>query len=127
MSKVRVYELAKKLNKQSKEILDVLAKLGIEGKTHTSSIEEDIAKKITDVLSPKPPIEKVAPEAGKKVAKMPAAKVPRGQTSAEEKGRRKKPEPAAVEGPSPAAEVKPVPVFRKAKMKLNCRIGSKRN
>ncbi|PKL51714.1 MAG: hypothetical protein CVV37_05075, partial [Nitrospira bacterium HGW-Nitrospira-1] len=55
MPKVRIYELAKKLNKHSKEILDELARIGIEGKTHTSGIEEDIAKRIEDAFSPKPP------------------------------------------------------------------------
>ena len=51
MSKVRIYELAKKLNKQNKEILDELLKLGIEGKTHSSSIEAEIAEKITKALT----------------------------------------------------------------------------
>ncbi len=51
MSKVRIYELAKKLNKQNKEILDELAKLGIEGKTHSSSIEAEIAEKIAKALT----------------------------------------------------------------------------
>ena len=51
MSKVRIYELAKKLNKHNKEILDELSKLGIEGKTHSSSIEAEIAEKITKALT----------------------------------------------------------------------------
>jgi translation initiation factor IF-2 len=120
MSKVRVYELAKKLNKQSKEILDVLAKLGIEGKTHTSSIEEDIAKKITDALSPQPLQEKAAPEAAPEAVKK-AVKMPAGKVSPEVKPLQKKkveaepekPEPvAAEEVPSPADEVKPVAVIQ---------------
>jgi len=76
MSKVRIYELAKKLNKQSKDILDELAKMGIAGKTHTSGIEEDIAKKIADAFSPQPPKEKIAPEIVKKVGETPVRKVP---------------------------------------------------
>lgn len=51
MSKVRIYELAKKLNRQNKEVLDELLKLGIEGKTHSSSIEADVAEKITKLLA----------------------------------------------------------------------------
>lgn len=51
MSKVRIYELAKKLKKHNKEILDELLNLGIEGKTHSSSIEADIAEKITQALT----------------------------------------------------------------------------
>lgn len=53
MSKVRIYELAKKLNKNNKEILDELVQYGIEGKTHTSSIDESIADKIAAALSAK--------------------------------------------------------------------------
>ncbi len=116
MSKVRVYELAKKLNKQSKEILDVLAKLGIEGKTHTSSIEEDMAKKITDSFSPQPLPEKVAPEAEKKAAKMPVGKVPTEVKPLQKKkveAEPERPEPVAKEEiPSPAEEAKPVPVIQ---------------
>ncbi len=51
MSKVRIYELAKKLKKHNKEILDELLNLGIEGKTHSSSIEADVAEKITQALT----------------------------------------------------------------------------
>jgi translation initiation factor IF-2 len=114
MPKVRIYELAKKLNKQSKEILDELARIGIEGKTHTSGIEEDIAKRIADAFSPKAPKEKVAPEALKKAGEMPAGKVPpdiKPVQSKKDEEEKRKPEPssAAIEIPSPAGEVKPVP------------------
>ncbi|MBM4140805.1 MAG: translation initiation factor IF-2 [Nitrospira sp.] len=46
MSKIRVYELAKKLGVTSKVILIELSKLGIEGRIHSSSIEPEIAGKI---------------------------------------------------------------------------------
>jgi translation initiation factor IF-2 len=51
MGKVRIYELAKKLNRPSKEILDELARLSIRGKTHSSSIDDEVAEKIARVLS----------------------------------------------------------------------------
>lgn len=51
MSKVRIYELAKKLNRNNKDILDELHKYGIEGKTHSSSIDAEVAEKITRTLS----------------------------------------------------------------------------
>lgn len=54
MSKVRIYELAKKLNRNNKDILDELHKYGIEGKTHSSSIDADVAEKITRTLSGQP-------------------------------------------------------------------------
>jgi len=114
MPKVRIYELAKKLNKQSKDILDELVRIGIEGKTHTSGIEEDIAKRIADAFSPKPPKEKIAPEALKKAGEIPAGEVPSEIKPAQSKnyeGEQGKPEPslAAKEVPSPAGEVKPGP------------------
>jgi len=46
MSKVRIYELAKNLNKNSKDILDELSRMGVQVKTHSSSIDEDVAEKI---------------------------------------------------------------------------------
>lgn len=78
MSKVRIYELAKKLNRHNKEVLDELLKLGIEGKTHSSSIEADVAEKITKALTAPPPsatdavvkkpVQKAAVKAEEKVA-----------------------------------------------------------
>ena len=46
MDKVKIHELAKKLKKSSKEIIDVASKIGIEIKSHLSAVEEDEAKKI---------------------------------------------------------------------------------
>src|SRR4030066_2054546 len=53
MSKIRIYELAKKLDVSSKVVLNELSKLGIEGKTHTSGIEPEIAKTIEEALQKK--------------------------------------------------------------------------
>ena len=43
MSKIRVHELAKKLGRQNREIMDVLKAAGIDVKSHMSNIEEDQA------------------------------------------------------------------------------------
>ena len=40
MAKQKIHELAKELNKSSKEILDYLNKNGVEVKSHMSSIED---------------------------------------------------------------------------------------
>ena len=40
MSKKRIYELAKELNIDSKQIIDVLSKNGIKAGNHMSSIDE---------------------------------------------------------------------------------------
>ena len=46
MDKIKIHELAKKLNIGSKDIIKILTDMGIEVKNHLSSIDEDIAKKI---------------------------------------------------------------------------------
>jgi translation initiation factor IF-2 len=112
MSKVRIYELAKKLNKQSKEILDELVKLGIEGKTHTSGIEEDVAKRITDAFAPRPPKEKITLETTKKAGDMPAVKATQDSKAVQKKSNeeQQKPGPVAPEVVLPDAELKPAAV-----------------
>ena len=51
MGKIKIYEIAKKLNLTSKEVLDVAQELNIDVKSHLSGIEEEEAKKIEEVLS----------------------------------------------------------------------------
>jgi len=71
MAKIRIYELSKKLNVTNKELLARLSELGITGKTHSSSIEEEIADKLTKILKEekKPEPEKEAkPEEVKSLA-----------------------------------------------------------
>ncbi len=46
MGKIKIHELAKNLNKSSKEIMEMAKKLGIEIKSHLSQIEDDAANKI---------------------------------------------------------------------------------
>lgn len=53
MSKLRIYELAKKLGVSNKEVIAELSKLGVSVKTHASSIEADVAKKIEGVFKAK--------------------------------------------------------------------------
>lgn len=50
MQKIRIYELAKKLNLPNKRILNELANLGIQGKTHASSIDPAIARQIESII-----------------------------------------------------------------------------
>ena len=51
MGKVKIHELAKKLKKTSKEIIDMASKLGIEIKSHLSTIEGEEASKIEKEMS----------------------------------------------------------------------------
>ena len=50
MSKIRVYELAKLLGKSNKELLDILIDLGVDVKSHMSSIDNDIAQLVEESL-----------------------------------------------------------------------------
>ncbi len=54
MSKIRVYELAKMLDKSNKELLDILADLGVEVKSHMSSIDSETAQLVEDALGGAP-------------------------------------------------------------------------
>lgn len=51
MSKMRVYELAKILGKSNKDLMKILEDLGVEVKTHMSSIENDVAQLVEEALS----------------------------------------------------------------------------
>jgi len=48
LAKIRVYELAKNLNKDSKEIVEILKKNGVEVKNHMSSVTEEDAEKVKE-------------------------------------------------------------------------------
>ena len=53
MGKIKIHEIAKKLNLTSKEVLEVAKKLNIEAKSHLSSVEQEEADKIEKELSKK--------------------------------------------------------------------------
>lgn len=53
MGKIKIYELAKELNLTSKEIMEKAKELGLEIKTHMSSIEEKEANKIREKYAKK--------------------------------------------------------------------------
>ncbi|MDA8431357.1 MAG: translation initiation factor IF-2 [Nitrospiraceae bacterium] len=125
MSKIRIYELAKKLHKSNKEILDELAKIGVDGKTHSSTIEDAVAARVTKLLtSPAPSKEAAAekPAKGKALPQAEAVKPPAHPAAEAARPKEKKttpapakpqPEPSqmeaahggpSVEEPAPTAE-----------------------
>lgn len=53
MAKMKVYELAKELDKQSKEILAFLGDKGVEVKSHMSTIEDDAVKMVREAFGVK--------------------------------------------------------------------------
>ncbi|MEI7473708.1 MAG: translation initiation factor IF-2 [bacterium] len=59
MAKVRIYELAKKLNLSNKEVMDMLEReFSIKVKSHSSTVEEAEASKLESIVSSKPSIAK---------------------------------------------------------------------
>ena len=75
MAKKRIYELAKKLKVENKDVLSALEALGITGKTHSSSIEDEVARKVTERIK-KAAQPKQVPKAVHKVKKAPQAPKP---------------------------------------------------
>ena len=54
MSKIKIYELAKELDKPSKELVEFLNKKDVEAKTHMSTIDEAEADIVRKPLPPTP-------------------------------------------------------------------------
>lgn len=52
MTKIRVYELAKELNMNSKRLMDVLASIGQPVKNHMSVMEDDVVLQVKKILAP---------------------------------------------------------------------------
>jgi len=52
--KKRIYELAKELKISSTQLLSILKELGVEAKTHASTIEDDVAKLVQEILAEHP-------------------------------------------------------------------------
>ncbi len=50
MSKIRVYKLADELEMESKELIDILNNLGIEVSSHMSTVEDDTAKLVREMV-----------------------------------------------------------------------------
>ena len=102
MSKVRLYEIAKELGKESKEIVARAKELGIEVKSHASSVESEIATRITASFS-----QAAAPK--NQTTQKPTQSLPKEQASAptavkETTEAEKKAEPKAV-APTQKSEV----------------------
>ena len=80
MSKKRLYEIAKELGKESKEVVARAKELGLDVKSHSSSVEEAVAAKIAasfkPVAAPKEEAKPAAPKASaeKKAEKSEPAK-----------------------------------------------------
>lgn len=92
MSKKRLYEIAKELGKESKEVVARAKELGLDVKSHSSSVEEAVAAKIAASFKP---------AAAPKVEAKPAEQ----KASAEKKAEKSEPaKPAVAKEEAKAAE-----------------------
>ncbi len=55
--RLRVYELAKQLDLDSRRLIDLLHRLGIEVRNHMSTLEPDTIQKVTDIVKAPPKVE----------------------------------------------------------------------
>ena len=65
MGKIKIYEIAKKLNLPSKDVLNVAQSMNLNVKNHLASIDEEEAKKLENVLLNKSDISKITNESEK--------------------------------------------------------------
>lgn len=92
MAKIKVYELAKELDKSSKEILSLLTDKGVEVKSHMSTLEDDAAEMVKAAFG-----KKNAKEAEKKEA--PKTEAVKDETKKQEQEQVKKQEQTKEEAP----------------------------
>ena len=74
MSKKRLYEIAKELGKESKEVVARAKELGLDVKSHSSSVEEAVAAKIAASFKPAAPKAEAKPATPKASAEKKAEK-----------------------------------------------------
>ena len=109
MSRIRLYEIAKELGKESKEVVARAKELGLEVKSHSSSVEEEAGQRIKasfaakEVAKPLPEKEVNSQPAPNKVAEKPAAPVQKEVAPV------KKEEPKVADAPAAEAPAKPAP------------------
>ncbi|MCG7330155.1 translation initiation factor IF-2 [Streptococcus cristatus] len=111
MSRIRLYEIAKELGKESKEVVARAKELGLEVKSHSSSVEEEASQRIKDsfatktkeVAKPLPEKEAAVQPETKKVAEKIAAPVQKEVAPV------KKEEPKVADAPAAEAPAKSAP------------------
>ena len=88
LAKIKIYELAKELSVESKEIIRRLNKMGIEVKTHMSSITEKDANAVRNSLAKEGKAKPVADAEGfvPRVKRIPKAVIEKEQISAQPEG-----------------------------------------
>jgi translation initiation factor IF-2 len=109
MKKIRINELARELEVKAHEILDRLPELGVaEKKTHSSSIDEDVAIRLRRLLGREVPGEESAPEEPAAHAEEAAPSETKARSDAAEPQAAAQPEEGKPEEPVPAGDARPV-------------------
>ena len=102
MAKMRVYELAKQLDKTSKEIIDLLKEKGTEVGNHMSTLDDEAVALVESAFAPEKPVKKAAP--AQQAPERPAA--PAAEKAAESR-------PAPAEHPQEAGDPSAAPKKKK--------------
>jgi translation initiation factor IF-2 len=108
MKKIRINELARELEVKAHEILDRLPELGVtEKKTHSSSIDEDVAIRLRRLLGHDVPDLEPTAEAAAEQAEEAAPEAAEAPTDGAAPEAVAEPEEARTEAPAPSGEVRP--------------------
>ncbi len=100
MAKIRIHELAKELDKQSKEIQSFLQGQGIEAKSASSSVEESVAESVRKAFGKGEAKPAASPEKPAEGAKLQEKETVRGEKPQKEERPRREEKPQREENPS---------------------------
>ena len=113
---VRINELAKELNLQSKEVIEKFAQIGITGKTHSSTVTPDQIKRLKDFIASGGVKEVKKPKAFVvKKAKTPEVEAPKEEPKLEAEEETVKPQVQRVEVVKPKSRLE---IVRRAPQKV---------
>ena len=118
---MRVHELAKQLNKESKELISWMKDNGIEGKTASSSVDDDIIAKATAAFAGGAPAEEKKPAKASKTKEAPEEE--KGAKKEEESAKAPKAEPEKTADKPQSAEA---PKKKKSKIIIVSNSGNSR-
>ncbi|MDE5589454.1 MAG: translation initiation factor IF-2 [Acetatifactor sp.] len=104
MAKIRIHELAKELDKQSKEIQSFLQGQGIEAKSASSSVEEDVAESVRKAFGKSEAKPAASPEKPVKEDKTPSKAVSNEGGAGSKEPTQKEPTQNKPSSGKPAAE-----------------------
>lgn len=125
MAKMRIYDFAKVIQRDNKEILACLEGLGVTDKTASSSIDDELMDKVRESMGIKETKEQKESSKEQPEEKAPAAKKqPKAEAEAKPKTEAEAKPKAAAETEAKSQETKPAPAKSEAKPKEAVSAGS---